>query len=124
MLLTLLALPADAGAAGTMPPAPPGGPYAEDVVTLPPYELDAVEPPWARDTRTALTSAILPRAGAQVTLVDALRALPGVHVDRPGGPGGRSSLYLRGGEENYTVVLLDGVPVNNPTDSRGGGFDF
>ncbi len=59
-----------------------------------------------------------------MTMVDALRAFPGVHIDQAGGPGGRSSLYLRGGEENYTIVLLDGVPVNNPTDSRGGGFDF
>ena len=125
MLLALLALPAKAGEA--TPPTPPSaedGSDADEVVTLPPYELDAVEPPWARDTRTAATSALFPRAEPQVTMVDALRALPGVHVDQPGGPGGRSSLYLRGGEENYTVVLLDGVPVNNPTDSRGGGFDF
>jgi outer membrane cobalamin receptor len=100
------------------------GPFALEIVTLPPFELDAVEPPWARDTRTAIASAVLPLEGTTMTMVDALRALPGVHIDQPGGPGGRSSLYLRGGEENYSVVLLDGVPVNNPTDSRGGGFDF
>jgi len=91
------------------------------VVRLPPYELDAVEPPWAVDTRTALTSVLLPAPDAMTTVADALRAYPGVHVDQPGGPGGRSSLYLRGGEENYTIVLLDGVPVNNGTDARGGG---
>ncbi|HUL53095.1 MAG TPA: TonB-dependent receptor [Opitutaceae bacterium] len=126
-LLALLVLPAWAGAARPPPPAPPGdggGTYTDEVVTLPPYELDAVEPPWARDTRTAVTSAFLPRMQAQMTMVDALRGFSGVHIDQPGGAGGRSSLYLRGGEENYTVVLLDGVPVNNPLDSRGGGFDF
>lgn len=100
------------------------GSDADEIVTLPPYKLDAVEPPWALDTRTALTSAVSPGDGIAVTMVDALRALPGVRIDQPGGPGGRSSIYVRGGEENYTIVLLDGVPVNNPTDSRGGGFDF
>lgn len=124
-LVALLAVPARAGAAETMPPPRDvAGPYADEVVTLPPYELDAVEPPWAQDTRTAITIATVPREGTQMTMVDALRASPGVNIDQPGGPGGRSSLYLRGGEENYTIVLLDGVPVNNPTDSRGGGFDF
>ena len=39
-------------------------------------------------------------------MADQLRGQPGVHIDQPGGPGGRSSIYLRGGEENYTVVLL------------------
>ena len=91
---------------------------------MPPFEVDAVEPPWARDTRTAFTSAVLLKDELSETLVDALRATPGVRIAQPGGPGGRSSVFIRGGEENYTVVLLDGVPVNNPTDSRGGGFDF
>ncbi len=91
---------------------------------LPPYELDAVEPPWAKDTRTAITTSVSLDLGAALTMADALRARPGVHIDQPGGPGGRSSIYIQGGEENHAVVLLDGVPVNNPTDSRGGGFDF
>jgi vitamin B12 transporter len=123
----LVLAPFAAEAAESTPPPPKRdvvGPFAEEVVTLSPYELDAVEPPWARDTRTAIASAVLPLEGTTMTMVDALRALPGVHIDQPGGPGGRSSLYLRGGEENYSVVLLDGVPVNNSTDSRGGGFDF
>lgn len=52
-----------------------------------------------------------------------LDGMPGLHVDRAGGPGGRSTLYVRGGEENHTLVLLDGVPLNDPTNSRGGGVD-
>ena len=103
---------------------PPEGSDAAGVVALPPFQLDAVEPPWARDTRTAVTSVVPLSEGFPATVADALRAAPGVHLVQPGGPGGRSSIFLRGGEENYTVVLLDGVPVNNPTDSRGGGFDF
>ncbi len=125
----LLLAVATLGAAPAAPEPPPpsrtvDGPFAAEIVALPPYELDAVEPPWAKDTRTAITTSVSLDSGAALTMADALRASPGVHVDQPGGPGGRSSLYLRGGEENYTVVLLDGVPANNPTDSRGGGFDF
>lgn len=35
-----------------------------------------------------------------------------------------SFLAVRGGETNFTLVLIDGVEVNDPTNSRGGGFDF
>jgi outer membrane cobalamin receptor len=125
--LFLAAATLPVAAAAPEPPPPPraiDGPFAAEIVTLPPYELDAVEPPWAKDTRTAITTSVSLDPGSALTMADALRASPGVHVDQPGGPGGRSSLYLQGGEENYAVVLLDGVPVNNPTDSRGGGFDF
>lgn len=53
-----------------------------------------------------------------------LHGLPGVNVNRQGGAGGITSLYVRGGEANFTVVMLDGVPLNNPTNTRGGSFDF
>lgn len=53
-----------------------------------------------------------------------LQALPGVSINRQGGSGGVTSLYLRGGEANFTVVMIDGVAVNNPTNTRGGSFDF
>ena len=103
--------------------APAGGELGE-VVPLPPFRFDAVEPPWALDTRTASTTLVVPGTALPFSMADALRGYPGAHLEQPGGPGGRSSIFLRGGEENYAVVLLDGVPVNNPTDSRGGGFDF
>jgi outer membrane receptor protein involved in Fe transport len=41
-----------------------------------------------------------------------------------GGPAGRSFLSIRGGEPNFTLVLLEGMRLNDPTNSRGGGFDF
>jgi vitamin B12 transporter len=57
-------------------------------------------------------------------LADALARVAGVHVDQVGGRGGTSSLYLRGADPNYTQVLVDGVRVNDPTNARGGSFDF
>ena len=119
-----ISIPPEPRVPPTPAPVAPPGPPATEVVALPPFEFDAVEPPWVRDTRTANTAIVLPKDEMFCPLVDALRALPGVQIGQPGGPGGRSSLYLRGGEDNYTEVLLDGVPVNNSTESTGGGFDF
>jgi iron complex outermembrane receptor protein/vitamin B12 transporter len=53
-----------------------------------------------------------------------LKTLPGLLVEEQGGPGGLTAVSIRGGEANFTLVLLDGVALNDPTNSRGGGFDF
>src|SRR5690606_4333273 len=55
---------------------------------------------------------------------DLLRHVAGVHVAQPTGPGGVTSVFVRGGEPNFTVVLIDGVRVNDPMSTRGGSFDF
>ncbi|HSG05175.1 MAG TPA: TonB-dependent receptor, partial [Nitrospiria bacterium] len=38
--------------------------------------------------------------------------------------GGVSSVYIRGADPNHTVVIIDGIKVNDPMNSRGGSFDF
>jgi vitamin B12 transporter len=53
-------------------------------------------------------------------LADLLRDAPGATVVRTGAPGSVTSLFVRGGESNYTKVLLDGIPLNEP----GGAFDL
>ena len=57
-------------------------------------------------------------------LADVLKTVPGLSVEELGGPGGLSAVSIRGGESNFTLVLVDGVPQNDPTNSRGGSFDF
>jgi vitamin B12 transporter len=57
-------------------------------------------------------------------LSDLLNRVAGVHIDQVGGRGGTGSLYIRGADPNYTLVLVDGVRVNDPTNARGGSFDF
>ncbi|MFQ5596457.1 MAG: TonB-dependent receptor plug domain-containing protein [Nitrospiria bacterium] len=59
-----------------------------------------------------------------VSVVDLLRQVPGLHIDQPGGRGGIASVYVRGADPNFTVILIDGVKVNDPTNSRGGSFDM
>ncbi len=45
---------------------------------------------------------------------DALRRLPGVAVTASGGPGGQSTVRLRGEEGYRTLVLIDGIRVSDP----------
>lgn len=66
-----------------------------------------------------LNGADLARAGIR-SVADALRALPGTAVVQSGSFGAQTSIFLRGGESDYTKVLLNGVPLNQP----GGAFDF
>ncbi|MEX0300434.1 MAG: TonB-dependent receptor plug domain-containing protein [Kordiimonas sp.] len=55
---------------------------------------------------------------------DVLRGLPGIDVHQQGGAGGLTFLSVRGGDPNFAVILIDGVKVNDPTNSRGGAFDL
>ena len=68
---------------------------------------------------TTFTAADLERRDVPL-VADLLRSTPGAMVLRAGGPGGVTSLFVRGGESNYNKVLLDGIPLNEP----GGTFNF
>jgi len=52
-----------------------------------------------------------------------LRRVPGLTVVNSGGPGARTDVSIRGADEDQTLVLIDGVPVNDPA-TTGGRFDF
>jgi vitamin B12 transporter len=54
------------------------------------------------------------------SLPDLLATQPGFSLGRTGPEGGSASLFLDGGNSNYTKVLVDGVPANTP----GGLIDF
>jgi vitamin B12 transporter len=54
------------------------------------------------------------------SLPDLLATQPGFSLGRTGPEGGSASLFLDGGNSNYTKVLVDGVPANIP----GGLIDF
>lgn len=54
------------------------------------------------------------------TVAAALARVPGFSVARNGGAGAVTSVFPRGGESDFTTVVIDGVPVN----AFGGGFDF
>jgi len=57
------------------------------------------------------------------TLPDALNAVPGLNVVQTGGPGGQTSVFMRGTNANHTKVLIDGIDVSDPSNPTG-AFDF
>jgi len=54
-------------------------------------------------------------------VADALREVPGLSVIRSGSPGKIASLFTRGGSSKDTLVLWNGIELNNPFLS---GFDW
>jgi vitamin B12 transporter len=58
-----------------------------------------------------------------VSITDALRTLPGVTVVTRGPVGSQSAVFLRGGNGSQTLVLVDGVRINDPS-SPNAAFDF
>ena len=54
------------------------------------------------------------------TMFDALRDIPGLEVVESGPPGSVVSLFTRGSPSTHTLVLVDGVPMNEP----GGQLNF
>ncbi|RAI00304.1 TonB-dependent receptor [Acuticoccus sediminis] len=55
-------------------------------------------------------------------VADVLRTVPGVTVNRTGVVGNQTQLRIRGAESNQTLVMIDGIEVNDP--SGGSEFDF
>src|SRR5688572_1324576 len=60
------------------------------------------------------------RARGIARLSDALRDVPGASVVQSGSFGSQTGVFLRGGESDYTKVLVDGVPLND----AGGAIDL
>src|SRR5947209_5043117 len=56
------------------------------------------------------------------TLPDVLETVPGLNIVQTGGPGGLTSVFMRGSNSNHTKVLIDGIDANDP--SQDGVFDF
>jgi len=57
------------------------------------------------------------------TIAQVLQTVPGVSVATRGGLGGQTSAFIRGGSSAQTLVLIDGVRINDLT-SPNGAFDF
>ncbi|MFZ5728025.1 MAG: TonB-dependent receptor, partial [Pseudomonadota bacterium] len=71
---------------------------------------------------TVLTKAEI-EAGQAVTAVDLLAATPALNYVRNGGPGTAATVNIRGAEGQHTVVLIDGVKLNDPASTQG-AFNF
>ncbi|MDB5702598.1 MAG: TonB-dependent receptor [Sphingomonadales bacterium] len=71
---------------------------------------------------TVIDKAAIDRA-QDIGVSDLLLRTPGVTLSRNGGYGTATSLRIRGAETDQTVVVIDGVKLNDPS-SAGGGYNF
>lgn len=62
-------------------------------------------------------------ASGAVLAADILQEIPGVSLYSQGAFGGVTSVRLRGAAQDKTLVLLDGVALNDPSQPAG-GYDF
>ena len=71
---------------------------------------------------TVLDKATIDRA-QDIGATELLLRTPGISMSRNGGYGTATSLRIRGAESEQTVVVIDGVKLNDPS-STGGGYNF
>jgi vitamin B12 transporter len=55
------------------------------------------------------------------TALDAIQGVPGVDINQTGQPGETAFVYIRGNGSENTLVLYDGMPLNDPI---GAPFDY
>jgi vitamin B12 transporter len=95
-----------------------------------PNDADELNPVVVTATRTAQP---LDRTGSAMSVIsgadldtqqtlfvsDALAQTPGLSVTRDGGPGQTTSLYIRGAEAGESLLLVDGIRINDPSAPDG-----
>src|SRR5512137_2489518 len=64
------------------------------------------------------------RAAEARTATELLQEVPGLQLLSSGSRAGQTNAYLRGGDPNYTLILLDGIPLNDATDLQGGAVNL
>ncbi len=116
-----------------------------------PVQLPAISvtapPPYSRPTNQAAGNSVVvspslqptptDQSGSPVTVItageiesqqwrtvpDALATVPGLNVVQTGGPGGQTSVFIRGTNSNHVKVLIDGIDVSDPSNPNG-SYDF
>jgi vitamin B12 transporter len=115
LAIALVALAAAARAAGEAPAQSYQVP--EIVVSATRIESTLATSP---DAITVVTRQEIENLGSRY-VADVLETVPGVIVSRTGQLGGFVSAFLRGANSGHTLVLIDGVRVNNAFNGR---YDF
>lgn len=97
------------------------------VVELEPVVVTASALPQRREDSSASVTVITRQEIERMQanrVSQVLEQIPGLHLDEMGSRGGISSVYIRGGDPNFTLVMIDGVQINDPTNPRGGSVDL
>lgn len=99
-------------------PEDPDDALPEVVITATRLPAIVADTPGAR----VIDREAIERRGA-VFAADILSDVPGLSVVRSGAYGGVAQVRMRGASPGKTLVLIDGVPVNDPAEVNG-AFDF
>ena len=133
LLLLLLALAsagpsrgvdAPAAAADAAEPSPSPTPTAESPVLLEHVEVTATLRPEERAEVPATVRTVYAaeaRARHSESIAELLGTVPGAQAFTLGSPGQQTSLFVRGADSNQTMVLWNGIPLDDPFF---GGFNF
>ncbi|HUP00332.1 MAG TPA: TonB-dependent receptor [Gemmatimonadota bacterium] len=96
-------------------------PDSLDLIHMPPIVVTATRTPAPPEeigsSITVVTRQEIERRQYR-TVIEALRAVPGVAVAQAG-PGGVASVFLRGAGSDQTLVLLDGIELGDPSTPNG-----
>lgn len=103
------------------PPSQPGNQGSGDATVVSPTTV--VTPSDQSASSTTVITADQIESQQLRTVPDALAAVPGLNVVQSGGPGGQTSVFIRGTNSNHVKVLVDGIDVSDPSNPNG-SFDF
>ena len=76
--------------------------------------------------KITITKKQIEESGA-IDLIDVLRSVPDINVTQSGPKGQQASLFMRGTGSNHTLVMINGVPINDQSTTQGlhdFGVDF
>lgn len=117
-------------------PAPPASPPIRPTSALPPMppSSPASKPLVLSSTKIGIplnrvgsSASIITRQQIRqmqaTSLLDVLRQVPGVDIVQNGPPGSTSSIFIRGANSEHTLVLVDGIRLNDPI-SPGRSFNY
>ena len=120
--------PAPIGSEPQQPAEAPAGPDAAAAPAEPPvfYETTTVtaRPVSSASGAVSVLDAREIEAQASRSTTEIVRDVPGLNLLSSGGRAGVTNAYVRGSDPNFTLVLLDGVPLNDATELQGGAVNL
>jgi vitamin B12 transporter len=97
-----------------------------DVVSLPELVISATGDPTPMSNIGSSVTVITAdqiQTQQRRTINEVLETVPGLNLVQTGGPGGQTSVFMRGTNSNHVKVLIDGIDVSD-TSTPNDSFDF
>lgn len=76
--------------------------------------------------KTTISKKEIDESGA-IDLIDILQSIPSINITQSGPKGQQASMFMGGTGSNHTLVMINGVPINDQSTTQGlhdFGVDF